>query len=85
MKLEPPDQPSEEKKDDRSKSGDPDRSEIKLAGRDVPPPKHLSSEESANESADDSEEYGDDTAGGVPPWHQKFRQGPGDEAEKNPV
>src|SRR5207244_13175262 len=42
-------------------------------------------EPAAYERADDAEDDSDDATRRVPPWHQKFRQRPGDEAEEDPI
>jgi hypothetical protein len=85
VSLQSPDESAEEEENYSSDSGDADGAEIKLASCNVTPSEEARSQPTADECADDAKEDGDDAAGRVPPWHQKLRQRPGYETEKNPV
>ena len=85
MVLQSPHEPAQQEEHYRAHSRDADGAEVKLPGGDLSPSEESRAKPATDEGADDAEKYGDYAAGRVPPWHQKLRQCPGDESEKNPV
>jgi hypothetical protein len=85
MVLQSPHEPAQQEEHYRAHGRDADGAEVKLPGGDPSPSEESRAKPATDEGADDSEEYGDYATRRVPPWHQKLRQCPGDESEKNPV
>jgi len=83
--LQSSDEAAEEEENYGAHGRNPDRPEIELTGHHGAPSEESGSEPATDEGADDSEKYGDDATRRVPPWHQKFRQGPGNEAKDDPI
>jgi hypothetical protein len=83
--LQSPDEAAEEEENYGADGGDADGAEIKYTRCYVSPAKESRAQPATDEGADDPEDNRDDATRGVPPWHQKLRQAPGDEAEENPI
>src|SRR5439155_17359642 len=75
------DKTQREKQNDRPGHGDQNAADIEPVHRAIP---QLRADEAADDGADNADQGRHDESAGIAPGHDEFREGSGDEAEKDP-